>query len=85
MKNMAVCNYIISFLGFVIGGGIMNAASEFPLEFTVYGPGPGFWPFSLGVALFIAAVILLIYTFWHKEDLSQTRVEIGRASCMERV
>lgn len=76
MKNMAVCNYIISLLGFLIGGGIMNAASEFPLEFTMNGPGPGFWPFSLGVALFLAAVILLIYTFWHKEDLSQTRVAL---------
>lgn len=76
MKNMAVCNYVISILGLLIGGGIMNAASEFPLEFTVNGPGPGFWPFSLGVALSAAALILFVYTFLHKEDLSQTRVAL---------
>lgn len=76
MKNMAACNYIISLLGLLISVCIMNAASEFPLDFTVNGPGPGFWPFSLGAALGIAAVILFIYTFLHKEDLSQTRVAL---------
>lgn len=76
MKNMAVCNYIISLLGLLISACIMNAASEFPLEFTVNGPGPGFWPFSLGAALGAAAVILFVYTFLHKEDLSQTRVAL---------
>ena len=76
MKNMAVCNYIISLLGLLISACIMNAASEFPLEFTVNGPGPGFWPFSLGAVLGAAAVILFVYTFLHKEDLSQTRVAL---------
>lgn len=76
MKNMAVCNYIIGLLGLLISFCIMHAASEFPLEFTVNGPGPGFWPFSLGTALAAAAVILLLYTFWHKEDLSQTRIAL---------
>ena len=76
MKNMAVCNYIIGLLGLLISVCIMHASSEFPLEFTVNGPGPGFWPFSLGAALAAAAVILLLYTFWHKEDLSQTRIAL---------
>ena len=48
MNNMAVCNYIVGVLGAVIGGLIMQAAAAFPLEFTENGPGPGFWPFTLG-------------------------------------
>ena len=41
MKNMANCNMLVSILGMMIGAGIMNAASEFPLEFTENGPGAG--------------------------------------------
>ena len=44
MKNMANCNFLVSILGTMIGVAIMNAASEFPLEFTENGPGPGFGP-----------------------------------------
>ena len=51
MKNMANCNFLVSILGMMIGAGIMNAASEFPLEFTENGPGAGFWPFALGAAM----------------------------------
>lgn len=76
MKNMALCNYIISILGFVISCLIMNAASEFPLEFTVNGPGAGFWPFSLGAFLFAAAVVLFVYTLFNKDFLSHTEVAL---------
>lgn len=69
MNNMAVCNYIVGVLGAVIGGLIMQAAAAFPLEFTENGPGPGFWPFTLGAVLgavsvcccFIPLSIKLIY------------------------
>lgn len=77
MKNMAVCNYIVSFVGLVLGALIMNGASNFPLEFTVNGPGPGFWPFALGAVLVLAAVVLLIFTFVEKESLSQQMVALG--------
>lgn len=77
MKNMALCNYIVVGLGIIISCLIMNAASEFPLEFTVNGPGAGFWPFSLGVALFLAAIVLFAYTLIHKEELSHTKVALS--------
>ncbi len=80
MNNMTVCNYIVGIAGIVLGGLIMNAAAEFPMEFTVNGPGPGFWPFSLGALLLAAAVFLLGYTFWQKENLSQVRVALTTAA-----
>lgn len=76
MKNMANCNFVVSILGMMIGAAIMNAASEFPLEFTENGPGAGFWPFALGTALTIAAVVLLIYTISNKKELSKELVAL---------
>ena len=76
MKNMANCNFVVSILGMMIGAAIMNAASEFPLEFTENGPGAGFWPFALGTALTIAAVVLLIYTISNKKELSKELVSL---------
>lgn len=78
MNNMAVCNYIVGVLGAVIGGLIMQAASAFPLEFTENGPGPGFWPFSLGAVLCAVAVFLLLYTFWNKADLGSEHVALTK-------
>lgn len=76
MKNMANCNFVVSIIGMMIGAAIMNAASEFPLEFTENGPGAGFWPFALGTALTIAAVVLLIYTISNKKELSKELVAL---------
>ena len=76
MKNMANCNFVVSILGMMIGAAIMNAASEFPLAFTENGPGAGFWPFALGTALTIAAVVLLIYTISNKKELSKELVAL---------
>ncbi len=80
MNNMTVCNYIVGLAGAVIGGLIMQAAAEFPLNFTENGPGPGFWPFSLGGALLLAAVCLLLYTFANSADLSGQRVNLTTAA-----
>ena len=76
MNNMAVCNYIVGVLGAVIGGLIMQAASTFPLPFTENGPGPGFWPFSLGAVLCSVAVFLLLYTFWNRTELAGEQVAL---------
>ena len=76
MKNMANCNFLVSILGMLIGAAIMNAASEFPLAFTENGPGAGFWPFTLGAALAVAAVVLLVYTFIAKAELSKQTVAL---------
>ena len=76
MNNMAVCNYIVGVLGAVIGCLIMQAASAFPLAFTENGPGPGFWPFSLGAVLYSVAVFLLLYTFWNRTELAGEQVAL---------
>lgn len=76
MKNMANCNFLVSIVGMLIGAAIMNAASEFPLAFTENGPGAGFWPFTLGAALTVAAVVLLVYTFTAKAELSRQTVAL---------
>lgn len=76
MKNMANCNFLVSVLGMMIGAVIMNAASEFPLEFTENGPGAGFWPFALGVAMAVAAVVLLVYTIMNRKALSEQLVAL---------
>ncbi len=79
MKNMAMCNYIVSGMGMLIGVAIMVAASEFPLEFTENGPGAGFWPFSLGTAILAAAIVLLAYTLTNKEQLRNQLVALTMA------
>lgn len=79
MKNMETCNYLISILGTLIGAAIMMAASEFPLEFTENGPGPGFWPFSLGTAILLTAVVLLVYTISNKAQLRNQLIALSLA------
>lgn len=76
MNNMTICNYIVGVVGMVLGALIMSAAAAFPMQFTENGPGPGFWPFSLGCALAVAAVVLLAFTFMKRADLAQQKVNL---------
>lgn len=80
MNNMTICNYIVGLLGAIIGGMIMRASAAFSLEFTNNGPSPGFWPFSLGCAMAVAAVVLLLYTFSNRADLSGQKVTLTTAA-----
>ena len=60
----------------VLGALIMSAAAAFPMQFTENGPGPGFWPISLGCALAVAALVLLAFTFMKRADLAQQKVNL---------
>ena len=80
MNNMTICNYNVGIVGMVLGGLIMSAAAAFPLQFTENGPGPGFWPFSLGCALAVAALVLLVFTFTKRADLAQQKVNLTTAA-----
>ena len=80
MNNMTICNYIVGIVGMVLGGLIMSAAAAFPLQFTENGPGPGFWPFSLGCVLAVAALVLLVFTFTKRADLVQQKVNLTTAA-----
>lgn len=74
MNNMATCNYIVGTVGAVIASLIMQASAAFPIKFTENGPGPGFWPFSLGSCLLLVAITLLIYTFVNRTKLTEEYV-----------
>lgn len=80
MNNITICNYIVGVVGMVLGALIMSAAAAFPMQFTENGPGPGFWPFSLGCALAVAAVVLLAFTFMKRADLAQQKVNLTTAA-----
>ena len=80
MNNMTICNYIVGVVGMVLGGLIMSASAAFPMQFTENGPGPGFWPFSLGCALAVAALVLLVFTFMKRADLAQQKVNLTTAA-----
>ena len=80
MNNMTICNYIVGVVGMVLGALIMSAAAAFPMQFTENGPGPGFWPFSLGCDLAVAAVVLLFFTFMKRADLAQQKVNLTTAA-----
>ena len=80
INNMTICNYIVGIVGMVLGGLIMSAAAAFPMQFTENGPGPGFWPFSLGCALAVAALVLLVFTFTKRADLAQQKVNLTTAA-----
>ena len=80
MVSMKSCNFVVVVLGLLIGGAIMGASARFPMDITEQGPGPGFWPFLLGLALAVAAVSLAFYTACHRNELAEEKVSLGTAA-----
>ena len=80
MVSMKLCNFVVFLMGVVIGGAIMGASAGFPMEITEQGPGPGFWPFLLGLALTVAALVLVVYTLCHRKELTVEKVILGTAA-----
>ena len=80
MVSMKLCNFVVFVLGLALGGSIMGASARFPMEITEQGPGPGFWPFLLGMALTVAALALVVYTFCHRQELVEEKVILGTAA-----
>ena len=80
MVSMKLCNFVVFLMGVVIGGAIMVASAGFPVEITEQGPGPGFWPFLLGLALTAAALVLVVYTLCHHQELAEEKVILGTAA-----
>ena len=80
MVSMKLCNFVVFLMGVVIGGAIMGASAGFPMEITEQGPGPGFWPFLLGLALTVAALVLAVYTFCHRQELTVEKMILGTAA-----
>ena len=80
MVSMKLCNFVVFVMGLAVGGAIMGASAGFPMEITDQGPGPGFWPFLLGLALTVAALVLAVYTFCHRQELTEEKVNLGTAA-----
>ena len=80
MVSMKLCNFVVFLMGVVIGGAIMGASAGFRMEITEQGPGPGFWPFLLGLALTVAALVLAVYTLCHRKELTVEKVILGTAA-----
>ncbi len=78
MKNMANYNFLERALETLLALTIMHASAQFPLEFTQNGPGAGFWPFALGLALLVCAVVLFLYTMMNRAQLAEQIVELGK-------
>ncbi|MBQ3365448.1 MAG: tripartite tricarboxylate transporter TctB family protein [Acidaminococcaceae bacterium] len=80
MVSMKFCNFVVFVMGMVIGGAIMVASAGFPMEITEQGPGPGFWPFLLGLTLTFAALVLAVYTLCHRQEVTEEKVILGTAA-----
>ena len=80
MVSMKLCNFVVFIVGMILGGSIMGASARFPMEITEQGPGPGFWPFLLGLALTVAALVLAGYTLYHRLELTEEKVALGTAA-----
>ena len=80
MISMKFCNFVVCIAGLAMGGCMMGASSRFPMDMTEQGPGPGFWPFLLGLALVVAAAALAVYTLFHRQELAEERIALGTAA-----
>lgn len=83
MISMKICNIFVTVAALVISAAIMMSASSFPIEMKQAGPGPGFWPFLLGAALAVAAVVLALFTFVRRDELSREVVKLKTPANMQ--
>ena len=75
MVNMKICNFVIALITLAIGGTIARTSYGYGIEMTVFGPGPGFWPFILAICLIAIACLILIDTQLKSSQLSEIKVE----------
>ena len=75
MVNMKICNFVIALITLAIGGTIAWTSYGYGIEMTVFGPGPGFWPFILAICLIAIACLIIIDTQLKSSQLSEIKVE----------
>ena len=74
MTTLKVCNYVVAILTFIIGGAIAWTSYGYGIDMTVFGPGPGFWPFILAVGLIFVAFLIVFDTLKHKEEFNKKEI-----------
>ena len=75
MVNMKICNIVIALITLAIGGAVAWTSYGYGIEMTVFGPGPGFWPFILAVCLIGVACLILIDKQFKSSQFSEIKVE----------
>lgn len=77
MTTLKVCNYIVALLTLVIGGAIAWTSYGYGIEMTVFGPGPGFWPFLLAVGLGCVALLIVFDTLKHDKEYEREKIVLA--------
>lgn len=74
MTNMEMSNYVIAFIAALVGAAIAYTSYGYGIEMSMFGPGAGFWPFILGVALMAVAALLVFDTLRNKKTFQEQQV-----------
>ncbi len=74
MTNLKICNYVTAFLAALVGAAIAWTSYGYGTSITIFGPGAGFWPFFLGLALIFVAVLIVYDTIRHKDEFTNEKV-----------
>lgn len=77
MAGMFVCNLVTAFLSLLVGGSIAYTSFTYGIEMTIFGPGPGFWPFLLGMGLIVVAALIAGDTLLHAASYREQQVTLA--------
>ena len=74
MTNMVMSNYVIALIAALVGAAIAYTSYGYGIEMSMFGPGAGFWPFILGIALMAVAALLVFDTLRNKKTFKEQQV-----------
>ena len=74
MTNMVMSNYVIALIAALVGAAIAYTSYGYGIEMSMFGPGAGFWPFILGIALMAVAALLVFDTLRNKKTFQEQQV-----------
>ncbi len=83
MANMKNCNLCIAALTAVVGASIAVTSHGYGIGVTEFGPGAGFWPFIMGVALLVNAAAILLDTMLNKQSYADEQVVLRSPGCIK--
>lgn len=81
MPSMAVCNIVVALLTALTGASIAYTSMGYGIEMSMFGPGSGFWPFILGLALVLIAALIVLDTIRRHAQLSNEKVVLNSQGC----
>ncbi len=81
MANMKNCNLCVAALTAAVGASIAAVSYGYGIGVNEFGPGAGFWPFILGVALLINAAAILADTIANRKSYADELVVLRSKGC----